>query len=79
MGVEQKTKAYELAFLMAYYYACGRNDALNESNAKQYVSPSQFADSYGLHVARFKEGEETMRSSVQDAFAIYQQVFNDAV
>lgn len=75
MGVEQKKRSYELAFLMAYYYACGRNDALNKSDTKQYVSPSQFADSYALHVVQFKESKR----SVQDAFAIYKQIVNDVI
>lgn len=57
------------ARIMAYYYACGRNDV----DGQEFVSPTEFSYYYSSHVAQFNRRKITIRMSVQGAFQSYKE------
>lgn len=63
------------AYLMAYYYACGANDARElDKYIEIYVSPEKFAEAFTEHVCKFNEHKIAGREPVQSAFKRFQQL-----
>lgn len=53
-------------FIMALYYAYGRNDAI-----QSVVEPLKFAEHYAALYDDFQRGESSYMPSVQDTFSTY--------